>query len=303
MTTTAEEGEAKEEAANEAKALWTRPRTEISDDEYQEFYRHVSHDFQEPLTWSHNKVEGKREYTSLLYVPARAPWDLWNRSGSRGLKLYVKRVFIMDDAEQFLPLYLRFIRGVVDSGDLSLNVSRELLQQDAVVESMKSALTKRVLDMLEKLAKDDPEKYATFWKEFGRVLKEGPAEDHANREKIAGLLRFSTTHNDSADAGPVPRRLHRPAPGCGPGRPEGHLVPDRRQLQCREVQSAPGSVPQAGHRGAAAHGHDRRVADRPPGRVRRPRVPGREARRAGAGCGGRGQGRGAEARRGRARRR
>ncbi len=200
MTTKAEEGETKEEAANEAKALWTRPRTEITDDEYREFYRHVSHDFQEPLTWSHNKVEGKREYTSLLYVPARAPWDLWNRSGSRGLKLYVKRVFIMDDAEQFLPLYLRFIRGVVDSGDLSLNVSRELLQQDAVVESMKSALTKRVLDMLEKLAKDDPEKYATFWKEFGRVLKEGPAEDHANREKVAGLLRFSTTHDDN----PVP---------------------------------------------------------------------------------------------------
>ena len=200
MTTTAEEGEAKEEAVNEATALWTRPRTEITDDEYQEFYRHVSHDFQEPLTWSHNKVEGKLEYVSLLYVPARAPWDLWNRSGSRGLKLYVKRVFIMDDAEQFLPLYLRFIQGVVDSGDLSLNVSREILQQDAVVESMKSALTKRVLDMLEKLAKDDPAKYATFWKEFGRVLKEGPAEDHANREKIAGLLRFSTTHSDN----PVP---------------------------------------------------------------------------------------------------
>ncbi|MEO7386133.1 MAG: molecular chaperone HtpG, partial [Gammaproteobacteria bacterium] len=187
MATTAKEGEAKEEAANEAKALWTRPRAEITDEEYNEFYRHVSHDFQEPLTWSHNKVEGKREYTSLLYVPARAPWDLWNRSGSRGLKLYVKRVFIMDDAEQFLPLYLRFVRGVVDSGDLSLNVSRELLQQDAVVESMKSALTKRVLDMLDKLAKDDPAKFATFWKEFGRVLKEGPAEDHANREKVAGL--------------------------------------------------------------------------------------------------------------------
>ncbi|MSR08999.1 MAG: molecular chaperone HtpG [Gammaproteobacteria bacterium] len=198
MTSTAEEGEAKEEAANEAKALWTRPRTEITDAEYQEFYRHVSHDFQEPLTWSHNKVEGKREYVSLLYVPARAPWDLWNRTGSRGLKLYVKRVFIMDDAEQFLPLYLRFVRGVVDSGDLSLNVSRELLQQDAVVESMKSALTKRVLDTLDRLAKDDPVKYATFWKEFGRVLKEGPAEDHANREKVAALLRFSSTHNDSA---------------------------------------------------------------------------------------------------------
>ncbi|MEQ1802721.1 MAG: molecular chaperone HtpG [Gammaproteobacteria bacterium] len=200
MTASREGGETLEEAANEARALWTRPRTEITDDEYREFYRHVSHDFQDPLAWSHNKVEGKREYVSLLYVPARAPWDLWNRSGSRGLKLYVKRVFIMDDAEQFLPLYLRFIRGVVDSGDLSLNVSRELLQQDAVVESMKSALTKRVLDMLEKLARDEPEKYATFWKEFGRVLKEGPAEDHANREKVAGLLRFSTTHNDS----PVP---------------------------------------------------------------------------------------------------
>ncbi len=198
MTTRPEEGEAKEEAANEAKALWTRPRTEISDAEYQEFYRHVSHDFQEPLTWSHNKVEGKREYVSLLYVPARAPWDLWNRSGSRGLKLYVKRVFIMDDAEQFLPIYLRFVRGVVDSGDLSLNVSRELLQQDAVVEAMKAALTKRVLDMLDKLARDEPARYATFWKEFGRVLKEGPAEDHANREKVAGLLRFSTTHNDNA---------------------------------------------------------------------------------------------------------
>ena len=198
MTTRPEEGEAKEEAANEAKALWTRPRSEISDAEYQEFYRHVSHDFQEPLTWSHNKVEGKREYVSLLYVPSRAPWDLWNRSGSRGLKLYVKRVFIMDDAEQFLPIYLRFVRGVVDSGDLSLNVSRELLQQDAVVESMKAALTKRVLDMLDKLARDEPARYATFWKEFGRVLKEGPAEDHANREKVAGLLRFSTTHNDNA---------------------------------------------------------------------------------------------------------
>lgn len=194
------EGEVTEEPANEARALWTRPRSEITDEEYQAFYRHIAHDFQEPLTWSHNKVEGKREYTSLLYVPARAPWDLWNRTGSRGLKLYVKRVFIMDDAEQFLPLYLRFIRGVVDSGDLSLNVSRELLQQDAVVASMKSALTKRTLEMLEHLAKDSPEKYATFWHEFGRVLKEGPAEDHANREKIAGLLRFSTTHADN----PVP---------------------------------------------------------------------------------------------------
>jgi molecular chaperone HtpG len=183
-----------EEPANTAKALWTRPRTEIQDDEYREFYKHIAHDFQDPLVWSHNKVEGKREYTSLLYIPARAPWDLWNRNGSRGLKLYVKRVFIMDDAEQFLPLYLRFTRGVIDSGDLSLNVSRELLQQDAVVEAMRGALTRRVLDMLENLSKEEPDKYAIFWKEFGRVLKEGPAEDPANREKVATLLRFATTH-------------------------------------------------------------------------------------------------------------
>jgi molecular chaperone HtpG len=189
------------EAANAAKALWTRPKAEITDDEYREFYKHVAHDFQDPLAWSHNRVEGKREYTSLLYVPARAPWDLWNRAAPRGLKLYVRRVFILDEAEQFLPLYLRFIRGVVDSGDLSLNVSREMLQQDEVVESMRTALTKRVLDVLDKLAADDPEKYATFWKEFGRVIKEGPAEDPANRERIAKLLRFHSTHSagDAAD--------------------------------------------------------------------------------------------------------
>jgi molecular chaperone HtpG len=196
------EGEAQEESANDARALWTRPRAEVSDDEYLQFYRHISHDFQDPLIWSHNKVEGKHEYISLLYVPAHAPWDLWNRSGSRHLKLYVKRVFIMDDAEQFLPLYLRFVRGVVDSSDLSLNVSRELLQQDAVVDTMRGAITRRVLDTLDKLAKEEPEKYATFWKEFGRVLKEGPAEDPANRQRIAGLLRFSST----ADDNPVPAR-------------------------------------------------------------------------------------------------
>ncbi|MBL8198563.1 MAG: molecular chaperone HtpG [Chromatiales bacterium] len=198
----AAEGEAQEESANDARALWTRPRTEVSEAEYLEFYKHIGHDFQDPLIWSHNKVEGKHEYISLLYIPAHAPWDLWNRSGSRHLKLYVKRVFIMDDAEQFLPLYLRFVRGVVDSSDLSLNVSRELLQQDAVVETMRGAITRRVLDTLDKLAKDEPEKYATFWKEFGRVLKEGPAEDPANRQRIAGLLRFSST----ADDNPVPAR-------------------------------------------------------------------------------------------------
>jgi len=188
------------ETVNEATALWTRARTDISDDEYREFYKHVSHDFEDPLTWSHNKVEGKLEYTSLLYIPSRAPFDLWNRDMARGLKLYVQRTFIMDDAEQFLPLYLRFVKGVVDSNDLSLNVSRELLQQDPAVESMRSALTKRVLDMLGKMAKKkDQSDYAAFWKEFGQVLKEGPAEDFANREKIAGLLRFSTTHTESEE--------------------------------------------------------------------------------------------------------
>ena len=181
------------ESVNRASALWTRPRTEVKDEEYKEFYKHVAHDFEDPLSWSHNKVEGKLEYTSLLYVPGRAPFDLYQREAPRGLKLYVQRVFIMDDAEQFLPLYLRFIKGVVDSNDLSLNVSREILQKDPAIDSMKSALTKRVLDMLEKMAKKEPEQYATFWKAFGSVMKEGPAEDYSNREKIAGLLRFAST--------------------------------------------------------------------------------------------------------------
>lgn len=180
------------ETVNRASALWTRPRTEIKDEEYQEFYKHVGHDFENPLSWSHNKVEGKLEYTSLLYVPGRAPFDLYHREAPKGLKLYVQRVFIMDQADQFLPLYLRFIKGVVDSNDLSLNVSREILQSGPVIDSMKSALTKRVLDMLEKLAKDKPDDYKTFWKAFGQVLKEGPAEDFANKEKIAGLLRFAS---------------------------------------------------------------------------------------------------------------
>ena len=182
------------ETVNRANALWTRPRNEIKDEEYQAFYKHVSHDFGDALAWSHNKVEGKLEYTSLLYLPGRAPFDMYQREAPRGLKLYVQRVFIMDQAEQFLPLYLRFVRGVVDSNDLSLNVSREILQKDPVIGSMKTALTKRVLDMLEKLATGEPEKYRTFWKHFGQVLKEGPAEDFANRERIAGLLRFASTH-------------------------------------------------------------------------------------------------------------
>ncbi|WP_205340692.1 molecular chaperone HtpG [Denitrificimonas caeni] len=185
------------EVVNRASALWTRPRTEVKDEEYQEFYKHVSHDFENPLAWSHNKVEGKLEYTSLLYVPTRAPFDLYQREAPRGLKLYVQRVFIMDQADEFLPLYLRFTKGIVDSNDLSLNVSREILQKDPVIESMKSALTKRVLDMLEKMAKNNPEDYQTFWTAFGQVLKEGPAEDFANKEKIAGLLRFASTHSGS----------------------------------------------------------------------------------------------------------
>jgi molecular chaperone HtpG len=185
------------EAVNQAKALWTRPRTEITDDEYREFYRHITHDGEAPLAWSHNKVEGKREYTSLLYIPARAPFDLYQRDAARGLKLHVRRVFIMDDAEQFLPLYLRFIKGVLDSSDLPLNVSRELLQKDPEVESMKSALTKRALDLIARLAKEEPEKYAAFWKEFGSVLKEGVAEDYANRDKLLPLLRFASTHEAS----------------------------------------------------------------------------------------------------------
>jgi molecular chaperone HtpG len=187
------------ETVNRASALWTRPRTEVADEEYQEFYKHVSHDFENPLSWSHNKVEGKLEYSSLLYVPGRAPFDLYQREAPRGLKLYVQRVFIMDQADEFLPLYLRFIKGVVDSNDLSLNISREILQKDPVIDSMKSALTKRVLDMLEKLAKSQPEQYAGFWKNFGQVIKEGPAEDFANKEKIAGLLRFSSTHDASGE--------------------------------------------------------------------------------------------------------
>ena len=184
------------ERVNEAKALWTRSRSEVSDEEYKEFYRHVSSDYQEPLSWGHNRVEGKLDYTSLLYLPSQAPFDLWNRDGARGLKLYIQRTFIMDDAEQFLPLYLRFVKGVLDSQDLPLNISREILQQSPQVDSLRSAVTKRVLDMLGKMGKSDPDKYQTFWNVFGNVLKEGPGEDFVNREKIAELLRFASTDSD-----------------------------------------------------------------------------------------------------------
>lgn len=197
----AEEGKEPEksteyEAVNKATALWTRNKSDISDDEYKEFYKHISHDFAEPLSWAHNKVEGKQEYTSLLYIPKNAPFDLWNREKSRGVKLYVQRVFIMDDAEQFLPVYLRFVRGVLDSNDLPLNVSREILQDSSVTQSLKNACVKRVLSMLEKVAKKNKEDYQHFWNQFGNVLKEGLGEDFSNRETIAGLLRFSSTHND-----------------------------------------------------------------------------------------------------------
>jgi molecular chaperone HtpG len=192
-----ENGE-EEKTVNSATALWTRPRTDVSDEEYQEFYKHLSHDFADPLIWSHNKVEGKREYTSLLYVPGTAPYDLWNREVPKGLKLYVQRVFIMDDAEQFLPLYLRFIKGVVDSADIPLNVSRELLQQNADMDAMRSALTRRVIDMLSKLSSGDEEKYATFWQEFGQTIKEGVIEDRQNHEKLMKLLRFATTNSESS---------------------------------------------------------------------------------------------------------
>ena len=184
------------ESVNQATALWTRSKSGITDEEYKEFYKHVSHDFEEPLAWSHNRVEGKLEYNSLLFIPRKAPFDLWNREAPRGLKLYIQRTFIMDDAEQFLPLYLRFVKGVVDSNDLPLNVSREILQKSAAVDSMRGALTKRVLDILEGLAKDKPEDYQAFWDTFGQVMKEGLAEDFAHKEKVAGLLRFSSTHTD-----------------------------------------------------------------------------------------------------------
>lgn len=192
-----EEGGTEESAVNSATALWTRSRTDVSDDEYKEFYKHLAHDFTDPLAWSHNRVEGKREYTSLLFIPSAAPYDLWNREAPKGLKLYVQRVFIMDDAEQFLPLYLRFVKGVVDSTDLPLNVSRELLQQNPDLDAMRSALTRRVVDMLGKLAKSDTDEYASFWREFGATIKEGIIEDQQNNKKLMQLLRFSTTKSES----------------------------------------------------------------------------------------------------------
>ncbi len=191
--------EFEEEVVNQASALWTRPKNEISDEEYKEFYKHIAHDFEDPLAWIHNRVEGSTEYTSLFYIPSRAPFDLYDREARHGIKLYVQRVFIMEDSEQLLPRYLRFIRGIIDTNSLPLNVSREILQRSSVIDKIRSGSVKKILGQLEKMAKNDPEKYQKFWQEFGKVLKEGPGEDFANREKIAKLLRFASTHNDSEE--------------------------------------------------------------------------------------------------------
>ena len=187
----------KDQTVNQASALWARPKSEITEEQYHEFYKHVAHDFEAPLAYSHNRVEGRKEYTQLLYIPARAPFDLWDREHRRGIKLYVRRVFIMDDAEQLLPVYLRFVRGVIDSADLPLNVSREILQESKDIEAMRAGNVKRVLSMIEDLAENHKEKFATFWKEFGKVIKEGVVEDHGNRERIAKVLRFASTHTDT----------------------------------------------------------------------------------------------------------
>ncbi len=195
----AEEGKENEfETVNSASALWKRPKKDISDDEYAEFYKHVAHDFGEPMAWTHNQVEGTQSYTSLLYIPKHAPFDLWDRDRRHGIKLYVRRVFIMDDAENLMPQYLRFIRGLVDSEDLPLNVSREILQKNKFIDSIRSASVKKILGLLEGMAKDEPEKYSEFWTQYGRVMKEGPAEDYVNRERIAKLLRFASTHGDGS---------------------------------------------------------------------------------------------------------
>ncbi len=197
-----EEQEAKApewERVNQGTALWMRNKADVTDDEYKDFYKHISHDFEEPLAWVHNRVEGTNEYSALLFIPKRAPWDLWDRDQKHGVKLYVRRVFIMDEAEKLMPHYLRFVKGVVDSDDLPLNVSREILQHNRKIDTIRGANVKRILGQLETMAKDEADKYQEFWKEFGKVIKEGPGEDFANRERIAGLIRFATTHNDKDD--------------------------------------------------------------------------------------------------------
>ena len=213
-----------EETINAATALWTRNKNELGDDDYKGFYKHVAHDFEDPLAWVHSRVEGNLEYSLLLFVPARAPFDLWDRNVRRGVKLYVRRVFIMDDAEHLMPAYLRFVRGVIDSADLPLNISREILQESRQIQSIRTGAVKRVLDLLGGIARDEPEKYAKFWETFGRVLKEGIVEDDRNREQIAKLLRFASTH-DAGDAQTVSLDDY---VASHEGRAEGHLLHHRR---------------------------------------------------------------------------
>ncbi len=244
-----------DEQVNQASALWARPKSEITEEQYQEFYKHVAHDFEPALAYAHAKVEGRLEYTQLFYIPQAAPFDLWDREHRRGIKLYVRRVFIMDDAADLMPTYLRFVRGIIDSSDLPLNVSREILQQSRDVQQMKAASIKRVLGLLDDLAAGQPEKYATFWKTFGRVLKEGMVEDTPNRDRIAKLLRFASTRDDS-DAQTVSFADYVVADEGGTGR---DLLHHCRQLRRRQEQSASRDLPQAGGRGAADVRSDRRV--------------------------------------------
>ena len=253
------------ETVNKAAALWSRAKSDITDSEYQEFYKQISYDQAAPLAYTHNRVEGRTEYTQLLYIPSKAPFDLWNRDKRGGVKLYVKRVFIMDDAEALMPVYLRFVKGVIDSADLPLNVSRELLQESRDVKAIREGSTKRVLGMLESLADSEDaaerDKYAAFWKDFGAVLKEGLGEDHANQERLAKLLRFA---QHAGRCGRVVRGLRQ----AHEGRPGGHLLHHRRQPGHRQEQPAAGNLPQEGHRGAAAGGPGRRVDAEPPVRIR-----------------------------------
>ncbi len=271
-----------EETVNQASALWTRGKADISDEQYREFYKHVGHDFDDPLAWSHARVEGRQEYTHLLYIPSRAPFDLWDRNARHGIKLYVRRVFIMDDAEQLLPAYLRFVRGVVDSNDLPLNISREILQESKDIEAIRGGCTRKVLGLLEELAESDKEKYAKFWSAFGNVLKEGTGEDATNADRIAGLLRFASTHAEYGRADGVARRIRRPHE-AGAGQ---DLLRDGRVVQRRAEQPAPRGVPQEGHRSAAAVGPRRRVG----------RGPRHGIRREGAGLGRQGRSRSGSAR-------
>ncbi len=254
-----------EEQVNQASALWARPKSEITDEQYQEFYKHVAHDFEPPLAWTHSKVEGRSEYTQLLFLPQRAPFDLWDRDHRHGVKLYVRRVFIMDDAEQLLPAYLRFARGVVDSNDLPLNVSREILQESKDVEAIRKGCVNRLLGLIEDLAENQPEKFATFWKEFGRVLKEGIGEDFSNKDRIAKLLRFSSTHDESEDQNVS---FEKYVERMKEGQDKIYYVTADTHA-AREVQSASGNLPFQGHRGVAALRQGRRVGGVQPGRIRR----------------------------------